>query len=80
MPHTGLKPALRLQERLAALKFLEQVFPTRPRSQRPTNRQQVARNTRIREDYEAGVLMSDLSREHGISRQRISQIVHRRRS
>ena len=53
-------------------------FPTEPQNDLvPT---QTERNTEIRTRYEHAEAVVDLAREYGISEQRISQIVHGRRS
>jgi hypothetical protein len=79
VPHTGLKPLLRLLEKRAAFAFLDQIFPEIPQIRMSPSPKRVSRNELIRDRYEEGEFMSDLSREYGISRQRISQIVHHRR-
>ena len=79
VPHTGLKPLLRLLEKRAAFAFLDQIFPEIPQIRMSPSPKRVSRNELIRERYEEGEFMSDLSREYGVSRQRISQIVHHRR-
>ena len=74
MPHTGLETLLRFY-RQAAKTVLNNIFIGQSP---PILRQKAlsARNQRIKRLYAEGELMSDLSREYGISRQRISQIVH----
>ncbi len=79
MPHTGFNTLLRLLEKRAAFALLDQTFPELPQLRSLPNPEQVTRNGLIRERYEEGEFMSDLSREYGISRQRISQIVNQYR-
>ncbi len=74
MPHTGLEARLRFYQ-ISAKIVLNNVFT----GQSPHILHQKAisaRNQHIKRLYADGELMSDLSREYGVSRQRISQIVH----
>lgn len=79
MPHTGVETLLRPEVRVAAFQMLETIFPYIPRRWNSKTPRKVSRNEIIRQRFAAGEPMSDLSSEYGISRQRISQIVHRRR-
>jgi hypothetical protein len=76
VPHTGVGTLFRLQERLAGYRLLERIFTSFPQPRQPMNPMLATRNALIQERYAEGDLMSDLSREYGISLQRISQIVH----
>lgn len=77
VPHTGLETQLRFY-RQAAKTVLNNIFVGQS-PQILIQKALSARNQRIRQLYAAGEFMSDLSREYGISHQRISQIVHGRR-
>ncbi len=79
VPHTGVQTPLRLHLVMAACQLLETIFPGVPRRRTCPNPAKVTRNEFIRQRYAAGELMSDLSKEFGISSQRISQIVHDQR-
>jgi len=79
MPHTGFKtPPLRLID-IAVFDLICAFFEY----QSPPIAQKhlfLTRNHDIRTRYAQGEVMTDLGREYGISCQRVSQIVHHRRS
>jgi hypothetical protein len=56
--------------------MLDSIFPYILQRRNPSNSEKIVRNNLIRQRYAEGDLMSDLSSEYGLSRQRISQIVH----
>ncbi len=60
---------------VSALTVLENVFPMIPDTSAFYQSKSV-RNHQIRARYASGELMIDLSRDYGISPQRVSQIIH----
>lgn len=76
MPHTRFKAPLRLQEKYAALAFLDAVFSNIPTSRAMEYEKIAIRDENIRQEYANGATLATLGRQYNISYQRVSQIVH----
>ena len=82
LPHRGFEPTACFDIWLAAFHILDMLydspFPTEP--QNDLVPEKAERNAEIRARYKAGESVSELAAAFGISEQRVSQIIHGRRS